>query len=521
MKVGEVRRRIVQNTATNYVALGVRTACGLASFRLLYEYLPQEEFGFWALLWTLFGYGILLDFGLGLTVQKQVAELSVRREYGQLSEVLSTVFLTYSAIGGVLALCAAVGSPLWIRAFNIDPSRLEEFRSIFALFFVGIGLAFPLGLFDEVLKGMQRMGLSNVIATVITLVRLGGIVTAVRHEWTLMQIVIWALACSLGHLAICGLFAGRLLADVRVRPRHFRWSLVRSTTQFSAFAYLIMLGYMLQTKIDLLVIGSCLSVAAVATYQPGAKCGELFSSFTRQLAHTLQPAAAHLRAAGETAALRSMLVGGTRYSFALALPGYLVMACYLDAILLHLTGLERLDRATYWVGQVLLLWAMSFITTHNVYKRIAVMCGHEKRLARIGLVEAGLNAGMSIGLVLVFSDVLWVALGSLIPTVVIGWGVLWRWTAEEAGLSSRALARRVFTGMPQAALATCGWLAAARIAGVEIGWLDPNLRAASFLATAGAAGLFALAATWRLGLTVDERRLLRAKVSALTRASGG
>src|ERR1051326_86540 len=94
----DVKRNIWRNSISNYLFLVLRLGLGLVVFRMMYQSLAAEEFGFWALLWSVFGYGILLDFGFGFTAQKRVAELCVKRDWDRLSRVLSTLFSTYVAV---------------------------------------------------------------------------------------------------------------------------------------------------------------------------------------------------------------------------------------------------------------------------------------------------------------------------------------------------------------------------------------------------------------------------------------
>ena len=71
----EVKRHIYRNSISNYAFLVVRLGLGAVLFRLIFQELPKEDFGFWSVLWSMLGYGILLDFGFGFTAQKRVAEL--------------------------------------------------------------------------------------------------------------------------------------------------------------------------------------------------------------------------------------------------------------------------------------------------------------------------------------------------------------------------------------------------------------------------------------------------------------
>src|SRR4051812_4745057 len=123
----EVTKNIWRNSVSNYASIALRILCGLAMFRTLYQSLRPEEFGFWSLLWSVFGYGILLDFGFGFTAVKRVAELSATKKWEELSRVLSTIFYLYLAIGLVIILMVGFGSHLIIRWFQITPGNKESF----------------------------------------------------------------------------------------------------------------------------------------------------------------------------------------------------------------------------------------------------------------------------------------------------------------------------------------------------------------------------------------------------------
>jgi hypothetical protein len=86
MTYTDVQHRIWSNALSNYLRTFVGIVVGLVTFRLLYQSMPKESFGFWSLLWSVFGYGILLDFGFGFAAQKRVAELSVSKDWTQLSQ---------------------------------------------------------------------------------------------------------------------------------------------------------------------------------------------------------------------------------------------------------------------------------------------------------------------------------------------------------------------------------------------------------------------------------------------------
>lgn len=439
----ELKKHLYRNSISNYVFLVVRLGLGLVLFRLFYQSLTMEEFGFWAFIWSVIGFGILLDFGFGFTAQKRVAELSAHEKWDELSRVLSTIFFSYIGVAALMMLVGLVGSPFIVEALkDVSPENKVRFTNVLTLFFVGMGLNFPIGMFPEMLRGQQRLSLANYILLIGYVISFVLVWLAIKFNLGLVVFLLITLGCSLLSELICGLFAFKQMPQVRLRPSLFSKGMVHNTMRFSIFAYVTTLTTVLLTRTDQLVLGTALAVSAIALYQPAAKVAEMFMSFALQVPETLSPAAAHLHARGDKGFLRSLLINGTRVSVMIATPLFLVCAFYMEEILHVLTD-QAVPREMYWVGLVLLFWGYTMVLTQSVSKRIFMMTGHERRLMWLGLGEAFLNLGLSVALVLYYKNVVCVAVGSLVATFVFGWFIIWPWAAREASLSPWNLARTV------------------------------------------------------------------------------
>ncbi|MDB6038274.1 MAG: hypothetical protein JWM99_2115 [Verrucomicrobiales bacterium] len=511
----DVKRNIWRNSISNYIFLFLRLGLGMVVFRLINQSLSEEQFGFWALLWSVFGYGILLDFGFGFTAQKRVAELSVKKEWTQLSGVLSTIFFVYLAVAGILILIGLFGSPYIIRLFAVTPENRPYFTKILMIFFCGMGLAFPMGIFPEILRGQQRISLTNWILIAGYSTSFVLVFCCLHYHWGLAMLFVITLSCSILSDLMCGFFALKHMPMVRIAPAFFSQGMVRDTMKFSIFAYVSTLSTIILTRTDQLVIGSALSVAAVAIYQRGAKVGDMFSNFALQIPETLSPAAAHLHASGDKDFLRRLLIDGTRITVLLATPLYLICACYMDSILRIITGFKQSAPETYWVGEVLLFWAYTTVLTQSVTKRIFMMCGHERRLMWLSISEAGLNLGLSLGLVLYYRNVICVALGSLIATFVFGWFCIWPWAAREANLSGLNLARAVV--LP--AWIACIPLLALLLIERNLPYFNARENTGYFLVEAAVACAVAFAGLWALALKPVEREKCLIQFSKLFRGN--
>jgi O-antigen/teichoic acid export membrane protein len=503
----EVKRHIYRNSISNYTFLVVRLGLGAVLFRLIFQELPKEDFGFWSVLWSMLGYGILLDFGFGFTAQKRVAELCVQRDWDCLSRVLSTIFYSYVGVALLIIVGGWFAAPLIVGALKISPDNLERYTVALRVFLVGVGCAFPLGIFPEMLRGQQRISLANNLQLCSYIVSVVFILMALANNWSLIWLFVFSLGGTLLGDFLCGFAAMKRMPKVVISPALFSRGMIRETARFSLYAYITTLTTVILTRTDQIVISTGLAVAAVAIYQAGAKVAEMFSGFALQIAETLSPAAAHFHAKGSRAELRSLLIKGTRFTVLLATPLYLGCAFFLPGLLRLLTGESLAGTETYWVGQILLLWTYMTVLTQSVTKRIFMMCGHEKRLMWLGLGEALMNLGLSIVLLMIFKNVLAVAAGSLIATCFFGWLFIWPWAAKEAGIGSWQLARAVLIPAWVACFPLIGLIAIIR--------MMPRLSFADSFPTFFAEGALAAAVAaigmWTLALDGDER----AKVSTV------
>ncbi len=446
MKSGAVARSVLSGTLSNYASVFVRMGLGVVTFRLLYQGLSKEEFGFWSLLWSVFGYGVLLDFGFGYAAQKRVAELSVKKNWDSLGRVLSSIVFFYFASAAILVLVASFFSGQLVGFLGVSVENREVFRGSLFLFVLGMGFAFPLGIFPEVLRGQQRLWVANLISMGGMIANFIGVCAVLWFKLGFNVLIGFSLACVLIPDAVAMILALRHMPGVKLSWRLFSMAQVRETSRFSLYAYLNMLSNILRNKTDQLVVGSVLSVGAVAPYQAGGKVGEMFHLLTRQISEALSPAAAHLHASGDREALRRMLVSGMRWSVMAATPLYIVSALYLTGLVRLLTGEVTPSMETVWVGHLLLFWYWSLVVTHLVFKRMFMMAGQERRMMWQGVTEALTNLALSVFLTWHLGSIMGVAIGSVIPTFLFGWGVLWPWAAVEAGLTRFALFRRVVLG---------------------------------------------------------------------------
>lgn len=432
--MAEWQRRFWSTTASGYAGVVVRMLLGLVLFRLMFQEFTGAEFGFWALLWSLFGYGILLDFGFGFTAQKAVAEKTATADHEGLSRLLSTILWTFIGMAVALLVVFLLIREPFLSRMGVEAADRGAFGDAYLVFFIGLALMFPLGLFPEILRGLQRIDIANWLGTLSTVLNFIFLYWGLRAGWSLAILMMVSVVTTILPNLVAAVVAIRQLPGVSFSPRWFEWRSVRSQMGFSVAAYLITFSNMLMAKSDQLVISMSLGVALVAIYQAGYKMGEMLGLFSTQLQQVLSPAAAAMHATGDREGLRHLLLGSSRLTFFLVTPCYLLSAVYLDPLIRLLTGMESVSMDTWWVGQALLFAVYSSQLTSGCSKRVLMMCGEERRLLAISLVDAVANVVLSIILAYRFG-VLGVALGTMIPTTLVGWLWVVPLTIRRLGIS--------------------------------------------------------------------------------------
>jgi O-antigen/teichoic acid export membrane protein len=413
------RKNFRRNAATNYLSTIVRLGVGLVVFRLLFQRLDHEQFGYYSLLWSLFGYAVLLDFGFGFTMQKVVAQKVASGDTQTLNRLVSTIVWSFVAVGlSGFALFALI-KPWFLGWIHVAPMHRSEFGTAYLVFFAALAINFPIGLFPEMLRGLQRMDVINWITIVSQLANLALMTWGLLAHWPFLAIVSISVGTTVAMGLVAFFFVRRLLPGLSLHPRNFHFPEVRGVLSFSLVAYLITFTNLVVMRADQAVISFSIGVSFVALYQVGYKASEMFGLFSRQIQEALTPAAAHLSAAKDRQALCELLFQTSRLTALLATPLYALCAAYLEPLVKILSGLKQVDASILWAGQMLLLATWTSIVLQSGPKRVMLMCGWERSLLKLSAAEAVLNLVLSVALVTHFG-IAGVAFGTLAPALLLG-----------------------------------------------------------------------------------------------------
>ena len=167
---------ILKGTATNYLRVAVKLVKTVMLTRILQYHLGVDFYGYWTLLWAVFGYATLLEFGFGRTMQKYAAEgVDTPERLLSFNRIFSAVLASYLGIALALLAISALLAVNLESIFRLPEGNTGYYRTVFWVFGIGCAVVFPTGICTEILAGMHKIHWRNWVIILNQLFELAGI----------------------------------------------------------------------------------------------------------------------------------------------------------------------------------------------------------------------------------------------------------------------------------------------------------------------------------------------------------
>lgn len=464
------------------------------------------QFGIWALVLAVTGMLGLLDFGLATAAVKFVAESTGANDTEGRNRVLSTLLTYYLAIG-FLTLAIVFTVIHWGTGWITETTVVghNDGNQLALLIGITVALGLLVSLFRAALAGAGLMHISNCVEMAMTLSYAFLAVTTLSLDLGVRGLAIALAASTL--LGLIGLvcMSFRHLKGLRLRLRFTDWQFAKSLLTFSGWAFLANAAVLLILRIDPLIIDSFLPLAAVASYAVAARIAEYALLINKQFSNALMPLLSQAHGRGSHETVQAVLVNGSRYLLAVAVP------------LLALLGFYASDLLVFWLGEEfsnvalalrLLVIAVACTVLQLNAANVLGMTGRHRFVASAMAVSAALNVGLTIWLIPSFG-LTGAAAATLIASASVEMGVILPAACRHAQVSLLTFSRR--------ALLPCVAPLALTVALVAVSeaWI-PSSSLVSVLVRCTIGALAYLTLFFFLSLTAQEREFC---VSQLTRIS--
>jgi O-antigen/teichoic acid export membrane protein len=293
-----------------YVQTFLNMGIALAFTPVLVKSLGQSGYGLFSIVGSFAAYLAVMDMGMNDSVIRHLIhhkakhdELGAREFLASMMSLYGLVGLAILAIGGLM-----IGLMPRIFAARMDQGELELLRSMLAVAAVATALTIALNPVGALVYSRERFVflrtlemVTHIVATVVMYVLL------MSGMGALMVV-----AVSYGSLVAASgakwLFATIVLKE---SPRYgrFSWQRVRPVVVYSAPIFVAMIVEQIYWKLDNILVGAFIGVAAVATYAIGVMFNKYFMSFATAISRVMIPEIIRRIDAGATAGeLTSLLI---------------------------------------------------------------------------------------------------------------------------------------------------------------------------------------------------------------------
>jgi O-antigen/teichoic acid export membrane protein len=259
-------RLLARNTVWNLIGNGAPMVVAVISIPVLIHGLGKDRFGVLALAWALIGYASLFDMGLGRALTQLVAKKLGAGEDREIPALVWTSLVLLLILGVMGAALIAVISPWLVHHMLKIPEELqtEALHSFYVL-----GLSVPVVISTAALRGLleacQRFALINALRIPMGIFAFAGPLLVLPFSKSLSTVVF---VLVVGRVIAWG---AHLFFCLEVMPslRHcivWKHAAVGSLLRFGSWMTVSNIVGPLMVTFDRFVIGSLLSVSAVAYY---------------------------------------------------------------------------------------------------------------------------------------------------------------------------------------------------------------------------------------------------------------
>jgi O-antigen/teichoic acid export membrane protein len=391
--------RIARNTVVNTLKTGAMILITVPLTPFLITKAGIEGYGIYVLATSfsaLGGYLSLGELGFQAATVRYVAKWDAAGNQEEVRKVVGTTLTIFLAMGILGAALVALFALVGVDAiFNIPSHLQDETRVVFLLLAVQVPCEFGLLAFTGYLEGLQRYTTTAAL-TLGHIIAFGGLAVAFLLAGAGVE-GIAAAAAGAALLHVVAAVATARLQRGRLRPRlGIHRDALPELFGYSWRVALIRLTSVMYDQMDKVIIGIALTPAALTIFDIANKVHLLARYALSIPSSAIIPAAAALDAAGNSEALRALLVRGTRITVALAVP-ITATGIILTTPLIETWLGSGYDRAVGPAQLFLVYILFTSWTTIGITMLMGV--GAMNRLVVVALLAMLLNLALSIALV--------------------------------------------------------------------------------------------------------------------------
>lgn len=315
-----ISTKIIRNTIFNIIGRfwGILVALVLTPY--IIRHIGIERFGIWAIVGVLTGYFGLLDFGIGTSFIKYIAEFYTKKDFKKINQVVNTGFIFYSIFAIlIIPLGFFIINPL-LTLFKIPQELYNEALFVFLLGIILFGVSNAVSAFTAIQAGLQRMDITNKVAIVISIPMVIGVVFFLEKGYGLRGLMvnnaIILVISSVVNIAI----AFKILPELRFNLFSFSKEMFKKLFKFGYKLQISTIASLFHFQLDKILLAYFLSIGFVTYYAVAAQLASRIRGIPLLLVSAIFPAASELEARTNKELLYALYFRSMKYIVLIGLP---------------------------------------------------------------------------------------------------------------------------------------------------------------------------------------------------------
>jgi len=315
-----ISKKIIRNTGYNIIGRFWGILVTLVLIPYIIRHIGIERFGIWAIIGVITGYFGLLDFGIGTSFVKYIAEYYTKKDYEKINLVVNTGFVFYSIFAiFIITLAFFIINPL-LTLFKIPAHLYNEALFVFLLGIILFGISNALSPFGAIQGGLQRMDITNKVILALSIPSIAGTIFFLEKGYGLPGLMVnTAIFFVIGSI-ISIIMAFKILPELRFNPLLFSRAIFRRLFGFGYKMQVSAIAGMLHFQIDKFILAYFLNLGFVTYYSIAAQLASKIKELSLLLISAIFPAASELDAMNDKETLYKLYFRSMKYVILIGLP---------------------------------------------------------------------------------------------------------------------------------------------------------------------------------------------------------
>lgn len=312
--VHPVTKRIIKNTIYNSAGNWIVLILNFLIIPFVISKLGIEIYGSaWVIGILIISSAGLVDFGIGSSTVKYIAEYNAKKEYSKINSLIVTNILFYAIFGIALFIIIIIFGNQILMLIGV-PTHLSH-EAYFVLV-VATSILVILNTFSpltSVLTGLQRMDITNLIMVLAGILNITQTVIVLSLGFGVYGLIIGNLVINLISISLLSYWSFRILPQLKLNITNIELSKINQTWRFGINLQISRISQLVVFQLDRIFALSFFGPANAAFYEVGVKVTTLARSLPLMLTSALLPVASEIDAKNEDVKIILLFERGSKY----------------------------------------------------------------------------------------------------------------------------------------------------------------------------------------------------------------